>query len=205
MITPALPVKNRRGLQLIYGLYEPGASLPFYIGKGGLKRIRSHWVRYLFTKKYGNCRVQNVFEKLLGSGIEPVAKILAIYDDENSAAIAEERAINAFGTLEESGTLCNIRKGSAGASSSHMTEKVIRNMRKAQKGKVIAADTKERMSLAAKRKCSDYDSRKAWLASTQSPEAKLKRVNSYMKWWNSLIQEQQSEHKRKSGTRKNSR
>lgn len=105
---------KKKGLLLLYGLFEPDTEDPFWIGYGTWRRPSTHWNKFKRGEKACN---QVLEEKLKSLGNKPKIKILAVYRNLDAIKLAEVNAIKSFGLIKDGGILCNVTYKNSGASS----------------------------------------------------------------------------------------
>jgi hypothetical protein len=105
----------------LYALIEsrpghPNFDKPFYIGIGTAKRPRKHLRDARSKAGHRNWRLQDVLAAHFLANIEPLICILAVYNDKESAALAEVQAIALYGRigLDIGGILTNLAVGGQG-------------------------------------------------------------------------------------------
>lgn len=92
----------------VYQLIDPRDSLPFYVGKGKLRRAWAHSKAVRAGKSSGNLKKDHRISELFAVGLEPVVRIVAEYDDQ---ADAFEHEIELIATTAG---LLNILRGGQG-------------------------------------------------------------------------------------------
>jgi len=105
---------KKSGIKLLYGLYEPESSVPFYIGYGTYRRPNVHWNKFRRGERLSN---EILEAKLVSLAQKPIIKILAVYNDLDAIKCAEVNAIKAYGMIKDGGSLCNAVYNNSGASS----------------------------------------------------------------------------------------
>lgn len=101
---------------------NPNVGRPFYVGIGNKKRP----LRHLFDAKtvagHYNHRMQEILLGHIALGIEPEVRLIAEYQDRESAFVAERREIASYGRvgIDRDGTLANLAAGGQGADSAMM-------------------------------------------------------------------------------------
>ncbi|MGX9462621.1 LEM-3-like GIY-YIG domain-containing protein [Shewanella sp. A14] len=83
--------------QYVYGYYEEGSHVPFYIGKGTNSRVLDHWKKALsYPEKDHEKKIRDILE----AGNAPQIKLLAYNLDESKDeiySVAERVLQDAFG------------------------------------------------------------------------------------------------------------
>jgi hypothetical protein len=117
----------------VYEHYKPSSNIPFYVGKGKLKRAYSIFGR----NKYW----QRIVKKYKGFEVKFIAKDI----DEELAFLVEEERINQLQRLNIK--LCNLSNGGEGPSGHKHTKETLLKLSKARKGKKKSQEWKDKISL----------------------------------------------------------
>ena len=141
------------------GLDFTFAFAPFYVGKGTAYRWRAHYTKSINTT---NVLKNNVIAKLNREGLKRThVKVLETFDEVEAYAV-EKHVINTIGRkIDNTGILTNISEARCGKETGYKhtpeaianmtgltrSEEAKANMRVAQKGKVVSAETRLKQSL----------------------------------------------------------
>jgi FMN phosphatase YigB (HAD superfamily) len=118
----------------VYEHYKPSSNIPFYVGKGKLKRAYS----ILGRNKYW----QRIVAKYKGFEVKFIAKDI----DEELAFLVEEERIDQLKKLNIK--LCNMTNGGEGPSGFKLPKQALKKLSKIHKGKPKSQDWKNKVSLA---------------------------------------------------------
>ena len=126
-------------------MYMDQDNVPFYIGKG---------YRYRYRPKYHTYSKSHTSHKIRSIGIDNVKVHFLHKDLTGKEACSWERYwIKYFGRLDNgTGQLTNHTDGGEGTSGYKFSNEAKQNLRKAQKGHIISAETKQKISGALKGK-----------------------------------------------------
>ena len=106
---------------LVYAHIDPRTELPFYIGKGNLKRA--------FLLKRNNAFYENVVSKIRSEDLEPKVEILHECETEEAAFIKEKLEISFYGRRDlGTGCLVNLTDGGDGVIVSQKSEHFIADL-----------------------------------------------------------------------------
>jgi len=134
--------KTHRHL-LIYGLVDPRTNNLMYVGKssGALKRAKSHWSKT--TLRLGRAKCDSWVRKLRSLNLYPVIEIL----EDFGIYLKEDIKINEILNISESFWIASVR--ASGAKLLNMTDGG-----DGLNGRLHTIETKEKMSIARKKRCS---------------------------------------------------
>jgi hypothetical protein len=122
----------------VYEHYKPSSNIPFYVGKGKLKRAYSVLGRNKYWKR--------IVTKYKGFEVKFIAKDI----DEELAFLIEEERIDQLKRLNIK--LCNMTNGGEGLSGYKQSKKTLLKLSKLRKGKKKSQEWKDKISLSNKGK-----------------------------------------------------
>lgn len=128
----------------VYGYFEPGSELPFYVGKGTGSRAWDHFRSYLLN---GPTPFYKQLRELIANGQKPDVRLLEVDLSETEAFALEIELIAKYGRSDvETGCLSNCTDGGDGTSGYVHSEET--------KAKIGAANTGLERSFADRIKLS---------------------------------------------------
>lgn len=168
----------------VYGLFEDGYDLPFYIGKGtGDRYLRS--AKDIKSKTHKS----NKIKKLISEGKS--VNVIKLVDNliEIEALLLEVELIKEFGRISNGGVLVNHTDGGDGSSGYKHTEGSKKKISESQKGKLLSSEHIEKLRIAStgrtwsnetRKKLQDFKSRENhhMFGKNHSEETKLKMSKS---------------------------
>ena len=131
----------------VYQLRLECSELPFYIGKGKNSRKDVHLQEWSLKKR---SHKNNVINKAMREGVKVVVEILHENLTEEQAFAKEVELIALYGRRVNGGCLTNATLGGEGPAGYRHTREARTAMSEAKRGKTLAQETREKISMAGK-------------------------------------------------------
>ena len=128
-------INNQEKIFYVYELCEP-TGIPFYVGKGKLKRICEHELQSRGKVKIFNNHKCNIIRKIWAKRKQVDYRVVLFTNDEKFAFDKEKELINFYGRVDnDTGILSNLSDGGEGQTGFVFSDEILEKLSLASKGK----------------------------------------------------------------------